>query len=313
MEGNAHALHGVLQGDELALGMAGGQGLLCGVAVKRLGDLVDGLGVDLGVGHQLRTHGQGLHGGHVLVGVGGDGVHREIGVGHAQAVRLRAGERHEFDAGAAGGQLGNGAGGRAADEEEGVERAVLELVAGLVGLDVFGLEVGFLDAIGGQHHARVDERARARLVERDALALEVGHALDARALLDDEVDALGVEVGDHAQVADLGLALEGAGAGVGPGGHVGLREARLDGAAGHGVDVGQRAVGGLRRGNELARLRHGVGDHAAHGVVGAGGAAGADAEELLGECGRGAQAGGEQHGGGGGEGTALHGMVSCDE
>ena len=76
----------------------------------------------------------------------------------------------------AGGQLGDGAGRGAADEEEGVERAVLQLVAGLVGLDVLGLDVGFLHALGGQHHARVDQRARARLVERDALALEVGHA-----------------------------------------------------------------------------------------------------------------------------------------
>jgi hypothetical protein len=83
----------------------------------------------------------------------------------------------QFDAGRRGGQLGNGAGRRAAGEEEGVERAVLQLVAGLVGLDVLGLDVGFLDAVGGQDGARVDQRARARLVQRHALALEVGHVL----------------------------------------------------------------------------------------------------------------------------------------
>src|SRR5262249_22131003 len=40
-------------------------------------------------------------------------------------------------------------------------------------------------------------------------------------------------------------------------------------------------VARLRGDDDLARLRHGVGDHAAHRVVGAGGAASADAKELL--------------------------------
>src|SRR5262245_23258039 len=50
--GDAHALHRVLLGDELALGVAGGQRLLGGVRVHRLGDLVDRVGVDLGAGHE---------------------------------------------------------------------------------------------------------------------------------------------------------------------------------------------------------------------------------------------------------------------
>ena len=70
--------------------------------------------------------------------------------------------------------------------------------------------------------ARVDQRARARLVERDALALEIGDRLDAGALARDDVHALGIEVGDDAQLLDLGLALVDAGAGVGPVGDVGL-------------------------------------------------------------------------------------------
>jgi hypothetical protein len=37
----------------------------------------------------------------------------------------------------------------------------------------------------------------------------------------------------------------------------------------------------LSGGDELARLRHGVGDHAADRVIGAGRAAGSNAEELL--------------------------------
>jgi len=46
--------------------------------------------------------------------------------------------------------------------------------------------------------------------------------------------------------------------------------------------MGHRARTGLGRGGDLAGLADRVGDHAAHGEVGAGGAAGADAEELLG-------------------------------
>ena len=45
--------------------------------------------------------------------------------------------------------------------------------------------------------------------------------------------------------------------------------------------IGLRAVGCLRGDHDLARLRHRIGNHAAHWVAGAGGAAGADAEELL--------------------------------
>ena len=67
----------------------------------------------------------------------------------------------------------------------------------------------------------IDQRARTRLVERDALALQVGDDLDAHALCDD-MHAFGIEIGDEAQPLDLGLALVDAGAGVGPGGHVGL-------------------------------------------------------------------------------------------
>ena len=111
------------------------------------------------------------------------------------------------------------------------------------------------------------------------------------------MDAFWVQVGNHAQVGDLGLALKCAGAVIGPGGDVGLRHARFQRAAGHGCDVGQRAVAGLGGGNQLARNGHRVGDHAAYWVVGAGRAAGADAKELLGLRGAGeGERGGEGYG-----------------
>jgi hypothetical protein len=190
-----------------------------------------------------------------------------------------------------------------AGEEEGVERAVLQLVAGRARLDVLGLDVAFLQAVGGQHGARIDQRAGARLVERDTLALQLGDALDAGVLLDDDVQALGVQVGDQAQAGDGGLAFEDAGPLLRPGGDVALREARLHRTAGDAGHVGERAVARLRGGDDLARLADGVGDHAAHRVVGAGGAAGADAEELLGLRGE-RQRGGGQQGRGGEEGLA---------
>ena len=105
---------------------------------------------------------------------------------------------------------------------------------------------------------------------------------------------LRIEVADQAQVGDLGLALVDAGAGVRPVGDVRLREARLHLAGGDAVDVGDRSVrrdGGrdqarhaaaaaLVAGARARRVGNGVGDQAADRVVGAGGAAGADAEEL---------------------------------
>jgi hypothetical protein len=84
-----------------------------------------------------------LHLAHALVGVGGDhvGAKKPLLWRSASACGPSIG-RMSMPVPAAG-QLGNGAGRRAAGEEEGVERAVLHLVAGLVGLDVLGLDVGF--------------------------------------------------------------------------------------------------------------------------------------------------------------------------
>ncbi|MCY1308647.1 hypothetical protein D9M70_586720 [compost metagenome] len=60
-----------------------------------------------------------------------------------------------------------------------------------------------------------------------------------------------------------------------------MREARFERTAQDAVDVGHRPVGGDRRGDQLAGLGHRVGDDAADGIVGTGGAARSDAEELL--------------------------------
>jgi hypothetical protein len=117
--------------------------------------------------------------------------------------------------------------------------------------------------------------------EPHALAPQIGHRLDARALLDHQVNALRVEVGDHAQIGHAGLALKNAGSVVGPGGHVGLRKARLHRPAHDAVDIGHRTVGRLRGHHDLAGLAHRIGDHATDWVIGASGTARPDAKELL--------------------------------
>ena len=137
-----------------------------------------------------------------------------------------------------------------------------------------------------EHEARIDDRAGARLVDRDALALEVGDRFDVGVLAGDDVDRLGIERRDEAQVLDLRLALVEPGAGIGPVGDVRLREAGLRRAALDRVDVRDRAVRGdaveTRPGDALAvGARDRVRDEAADRIVGAAGAAGADAEEGL--------------------------------
>ena len=114
------------------------------------------------------------------------------------------------------------------------------------------------------------------------------------------MNAFGVRVGDQAQAGHIGLALKNALVCEGPVGHIGLRKAGFDGTAGNAGDVGRQAIGRLRGDDDLAGLRHRIGNHAAHRAIGAGRAASAvsaDSEELLRLRDGGAQG---QHGAGAG-------------
>ena len=312
MERNAGARRRQRRHDRLALGVARVELLARVVVPHRLRDLVDQRVGLLGRRHPLRADGDRLDGVHALVRIGRNGVGREEPILLQHLVDLGARDRHELDAAARRGELGDRAGRIAADEEERVEAAVLHLVAGLVGLQVLGLDVLFGDPVGRENDPRIDQRARARLVERHALALEIGDALDAGALARDDMDGLGIEIRDEAKVSDLRLAFVDARARVGPEGDVGLREARFHLAGRDAVDVRDRPVrrdGGrdqprdaaaaaVGAGARAGRIGDRVGDEAADRVVGAGGAAGADAEELdvLGErCGN--RDGGQRGGG----------------
>src|SRR5437667_11043175 len=92
--------------------------------------------------------------------------------------------------------------------------------------------------------------------------------------------ALREEVGDNAQLLDLWLAFVDAGAGIGPGVHVGLAEAGFHRAADNAVDVCDRSIGGDSTDIDLVD-RYRVGDHASDRMVGAAGPAGSDAEKSL--------------------------------
>ena len=227
----------------------------------------------------MRADGDRLHRAHALVGIGRNLVGREERRLLPQLVDLGPGDREDVDARPGRGQLGDRRGGEAAGEEEGVERAVLHLFGRLIRLHELRLDVLLGDAEGAENGLRVEQRAGTGLVERDLLALQIGDRLHVGGLAHDQVHALRIEIGDRAQFLDLRLALEDAGAGIGPVGHVGLDEAGFGGTADDRVDVRDGAVAGDGRGDELRRVRDRVRDQAADRIVGPGGAAGADPEE----------------------------------
>ena len=216
---------------------------------------------------------------HVLVDARGDFVFGEELELRLQLLGLGTSQRQQLEA-VGGGQLGERSLRKAGSLEIGVERAVLQFFSALLLLEVLGPDVFLGETVGGENGLGIDERARARLVEGDALAFQVGDRLGAEPLLHDDMDALGIEVGDGAQLFHFGLALVDAGAGKGPEIDVRLAEARFHGAADDAIDVGHRAIGCDRADIDLVG-RDGITDQTADRIVGAAGAARTDAKELL--------------------------------
>ena len=88
-----------------------------------------------------------------------------------------------------------------------------------------------------------------------------------------------VKVGDGAKLLDLGFAFINAGTGVSPSRHVCLHETGFRRRADNRVHIGDRSVGCHRAGVDLVvgdRIR----DEPADGIIGAGGSARPDPEEL---------------------------------
>ena len=172
----------------------------------------------------------------------------------------------------------------------------------LVGLQLGGeREVAHLHALGGEQLLHRRARARARVADVDALALEVAELGDARFLARHQRERLGMHREHGAQV--LVALLERAAAVVGLELDVGLRHAEIELAALDRVDVVDRAAGGFDRAANAglgAVLVDEPADRAADGVVHAGDPAGADRDELLLRGGRERQQGGAGQGDRGG-------------
>ena len=268
--------------DGFALGVSRVQRLPRVVVPQRFGDVVDQRVVLFGAGHPLRAHGQRFHRTDAFVGVRRDVVDGVKAKLFGQFVNLGPGDGQDVNA-AGRGQLSDRPRWITAHKKEGVQRVVLEFFTGCVRLQKLGLDVLFGDAVRSQNRACVHDGARARLVERNALALELSEALDVGTLPHHEMKTFGIQIGDQAQVGNLGFALIRAGAGVGPVRHVRLRKAGLSSTALDGVDVGDRAVRCNRCGHQIRnrRLRNRVGDQATNGIVRTCGAAGVDAEKTL--------------------------------
>ena len=95
------------------------------------------------------------------------------------------------------------------------------------------------------------------------------------------MNALGIQIRNHAQIINLWFAKIRPCAIECPRGHIGLAEATLHRAACNAVHIGQRAIAGLRGHDDFSGLRNSIGNHAAHGVIRARSAACPNAEKLL--------------------------------
>src|SRR5690606_26766777 len=84
--------------------------------------------------------------------------------------------------------------------------------------------------------------AGAWLVQRNLLALQIGHRCNTRVLAGHDVNALRIEIGNEAQIVDSVLAFPDPGAGLRPVGNIRLRETRLEIATSNAVDIADRAV-----------------------------------------------------------------------
>ena len=167
-------------------------------------------------------------------------------------------------------------GGHAADPEERVDLAVLDRIDGLGGSEALLLDVLLAVEAGRLQHAKGhDLRPAASRSRRHAFALEIGQAVDARALDGHHVHLVGIEHHQRPGVDLAVLELVDALVGLPPGvGHdeshlrlAGIDELQVvDGAAGH-------FGGGRQPGNVLGQD---VGHAATHRIIDATGASGRD-------------------------------------
>ncbi len=212
------------------------------VVVKQgFGDVVDEFIRLLGARHPLRSDCQSLGLTDILVGIGRNSILREERVFLKNLLRFRTGNRNQRYTVRCG-QFGDCTGRIAANEEIGIERAVLQTLSCRSRLQMFSLDVAFAQSIRFQHDAGINDRTRSRFIDGNALSLEIGNGFDSCILAGDQMNGFGVERSNQAQIFDLALAVIKTGAGMRPVSHVRLGEAGFQRSGLNSVDIGDRTV-----------------------------------------------------------------------
>ena len=253
---------------------------------------VDQILIDIGGDDPLGADAQRRGRRHARIGALGNDGGGKGRMGKANPGRLGPVDGKQTNAEALG-ELGDGVGRIARHQEDRLEPARAHQVAGRTGFEVVVLDIRPREPVGSEDDLGIDQRARALFANRHGPAPEVGDIVDVGIGADDDLETLGIKIGDRPQIRHLALGAIDALTVIAPIGDVGLGETRLERAFGDGVDVVHRAAGRLGDGDQagnaaaaaaLAGKRAGgiaddAGDETADGEIGAPGGAGADAEE----------------------------------
>src|SRR6516165_4481668 len=137
--------------------------------------------------------------------------------------------------------------GHATDQEEAVERAVLDIRGGRAGTHIFGAEVLFGQPRADERNAGISERSRTKLTQGDVPAAKVGESSDWGIVANHQLQDFRKQASNRTQVLQRSLGGEYASSRMSPADDVGLRYSRLDLAGGDQAEVLDGA---------LRRLRH---------------------------------------------------------
>ena len=209
-----------------------------------------------------------------------------------QALGAGAGDRQEIDGHRPRG-LGYGRQRQAAHHEVPIDLGIGQQIARPIEAFVGGLQIGGAHAGCGEDQACDHQRAGIAVAQVDPPPAHGVDRGDLGVLAHHDVELFGEQARDAAQVGER-PAGEGAGAGDGAVGDIGLAQRQIELAGGDGAGVGDRALGRDRGGDHArdtataaavageraGRARDGVGDQHADREIGTAGGAGADAQET---------------------------------
>ena len=232
-----------------------------------------------------QDHSAHSHGGHILVltvvGTGGDDVLGVVRRGGQQLVDMGVIQRHQISS-LGSGQIHDSGGGGAGHDEGGVDLAVLQGVSAVAKALIGGVDLGELavsvqiaQAISAQDVHSVEVHTGTGSADRHVLTGQVSHGLDA-GIGGDDLHIFHVQGGHGGEAVDG--ALKEVGAVIGIGHHVGLAEGQLCVAVCQLFHVGLRAVANQTGDRHIGIVGGVLGDNGAEGIVGAGLAAGDEAQ-----------------------------------